>query len=167
MKTSQERSQARRRRVRSAGVGLGLVLLLAILVALAVLPWAMGFVAAAQHGFLERIPQNSPGAYLLTEQGAMPLYDWYMPIAKLPPDAVALATTSLRSLVIVGEPSHPPAAYILYDLGRQHPVGWQSMQREDRQLFLQPPALAPGDYLLIVPTDDVLGGNRYHYFRLY
>jgi len=166
MKTGPERNQARQRRFRAAGTGLGIVLLLAIL-ALSLLPWTMGIVAEAQHALIEQIPENNPGAYLLTTQGAMPIYDWYMPMSKLPPDAAALQVASLRSLVIVSKQVHPSAAYILYDLGRQQTVAWQSVQRKGRQIFLQPPRLEPGDYLLIVPTDDVFGGNTYHYFRLY
>ncbi|MEJ2209143.1 MAG: hypothetical protein P8129_08925, partial [Anaerolineae bacterium] len=73
----------------------------------------------------------------------------------------------LRSLVIVSQQVHLARAYILYDLGRQHTVGWQSVERRGRQIILQPSIVGPGDYLLIVPTEDLLGGNTYHYFRLY
>lgn len=167
MKTSQERSQVRQRRLRTAGAGLGIVLLSAFVVALSILPWSMGIVAEAQRAYVEQIPEGTPGAYVLTKQGAMPLYEWYMPMAKLPPDAAALAARSLRSLVIVSRRFQAPQVYILYSLGTQQPVGWHAVHHQGRQLFLEPPSLGPGDYLLIVPTEDVFGGNIYYYFRLY
>jgi hypothetical protein len=167
MQTRQARRQGRHRRFRAIGVSLGILLLLATFVALPVVAWAMGIVAEAQHALMERIPQNNPGTYLLTEQGALPLYDWYMPMTRLPPDAASLEVQSLRILVVATRRSHSSQAYILYDLGRQAPLTWQSSRQEGRQLFLQPPPLQAGDYLLIVPTEDLLGGNTYHYFRLY
>lgn len=160
------RDRAGHQRLHAVAAGLGL-LLLAGLLALSLFPSALGIVANAQHVRIEQIPENNAGAYLLTEQGAIPIYDWRMPMSKLPPDALALETGSLRTLVIAGRQVHPSTAYVLYDLGRQHTVGWQSVQRQGRQLLLQPPRLAPGDYLLIVPTEDVFGSNTYHYFRLY
>lgn len=166
MKKARNGGQAGHRRLRAVGAGLGL-LLLAGLLALPLFPSALGIVASAQHVLIEQIPENHAGAYLLTEQGAMPIYDWRMPMSKLPPDALALEAGSLRTLVIVGRHVHPPTAYVLYNLGRQHTVAWQSVHRQGRQLLLQPPRLAPGDYLLIVPTEDVFGSNTYHYFRLY
>jgi len=166
MKTNHQRGQAKVGRLRTIGAGLGLVLLVGFL-ALPLFPSTLGIVAKAQHVLVDKIPEDGPGAYLLTDQGVMQIYDWRMPMSKLPPDAAILQAESLRSLVIVGRQVHPAATYVLYDLGRQHTVGWQSTQRQGRQLFLQPSSLPPGDYLLIVPTEDLFGGNTYHYFRLY
>lgn len=90
-----------------------------------------------------------------------------MPMTKLPPDAATLEAANLRALLIVATRPHPSQTYILYDLERQQPIGWHSVRREGRQIILEPASLVPGDYLLIVPTEDLLGGHTYHYFRLY
>ena len=149
----------------ATGAGLGLLLLVGLL-ALSLVPSVLGIVAKAQHALVESMPENDAGAYLLTDQGALPIYNWRMPMSKLPPDAAALEVGRLRSLVIVGQQVHSETAYVLYDLGRQHTVAWRSIHQQGRQLYLQPSSLPPGDYLLIVPTEDVFGGNTYHYFRL-
>ena len=154
------------RQLRSlAGAG-GVLFLLTLLIALTVIPWATGLVVDAQHVYLAEVPQANRGAYLVTDQGAMQLYNWHLPLADLPSDAPVVAAADVQVLSVVMKQLDAPDAYLLYCLNAGTIVAWRAAWREGRQLLLDPGWLPPGDYLLAIPTDDMFGGKTYHYFGL-
>ena len=154
---------ARRAKV---AVILGAIFVLALLVAPTVIPWIFGIVVDAQHVYLDEVPEENRGAYLVTEQGAMQLYNWHLPLAELPADAPALNAGDLQAVSIVMKQLEPSEAYDLFELETGALMNWQRSWREGRQLLLDPGSLPAGDYMLVIPTDDMFGEKTYHYFRL-
>jgi hypothetical protein len=163
---SKEALRRRRHRLNTATVGLGVSLLLGSLVILPVLPWTMGIVTDVKHVYTPSVPEENRGAYLVTPQGAMQLYAWYVEPAIFPGDAPTLDADAIRSIVVVQKQFAAPEDYRLFNLTAGRPIAWQSARTQAMHLTLTPAPLPAGDYVLVVPTDSMFGGQTQHYFRL-
>jgi hypothetical protein len=156
----------RRRRIARTGVVMGATLLLGAVAALPLMPWPMGIVADAQHVYIDAVPAENKGAYLVSEDGVMQLYTWRVEPADFPGDAPTLDSGTIEAIAIVQKQYDPPADYFLFDLTTNQAIPWQQSGEQDGRLVLQPPSLSAGDYMLVVPTDSMFGGKTWHYFRL-
>jgi hypothetical protein len=156
----------RRRRIARTGVVIGATFLLGAVASLPLMPWPMGIVTDAQHVYIDAVPAENKGAYLVSEDGVMQLYTWRVEPADFPGDAPTLASGTIDAVAIVQKQYDPPADYLLYDLTTDRAVPWQQGAEQDGRLVLQPPALSAGDYMLVVPTDSMFGGKTWHYFHL-
>jgi hypothetical protein len=160
------RSQEDGQRFRSRKLIAAALPWLGVLAACALVLGAVGPVVDARPERVQRDAQMGHGAYLLTEEGTVRLYHWHMPLSDLPRDCPLLDATDLRAVLIVtGQPLHADA-YHLHRLGAGVQVAWRSVERKGRQFLLDPGPLAPGGYLLTMPTHDLFGSKTYHYFRL-
>lgn len=165
-KRDPEEIALRRKRITQWGVGAGVTLLFGLLVSLPILPWAMGIVTDVKHVYIDQLPADNRGAYLMTRQGVMQLFAWYIEPEEFPQDAPVLDAASIQSIAIVQKQFDPPENFQLYNLNTNQIIPWQSFQQNGMQLILSPGQLAPGDYELAVPTDSMFGGNTMHFFTL-
>ena len=163
---SPEQLLQRRKRINSISVGLGAATLLGAVVSLPILPWGMGIVTQVKHVYTAQVPAENRGAYLVTGQGVMQLYSWYVEPADFPEDAPVLPKDSIKSITIVLKQFDEPDAYQLYDLGTNERIQWKDAKQEGIHLNLVPDTLPVGEYVLVVPTDSMFGGQTLHYFKI-
>lgn len=157
----------RRRTIVRVGVGLGATTLFSLVIALPILPWTMGIVTAAKHVYIASVPASNPGAYLVTRQGVMELFAWYVEPPTFPSDAPDLFAGDVREVVVVQKQFDPPDRYRLYRFDDHTAITWRSAIRHGEQLTLVPAVpLRAGSYVLLRPTDSMYGGETFHYFRL-
>jgi|GEM_PF-125587 len=156
----------RRKRVTTWGVGFGVVTLLGLVASLPVLPWTMGIVTSAKHVYIDQVPEENRGFYLLTDQGVMQIFTWNLEPGEFPNDAPSLEAHSIRSMAVVQKLFDQPENYRLYNLTEDHQIPWQSTHSHGMQLYFQPQSLSPGEYMFVAPTDSMYGGKTWHYFRL-
>ena len=166
--TAQAKPLARRRRLMTRlGVGLGATVLLGSVAILPILPWAMGIVTDARHVYTATVPLDNRGAYLVTDDGVMQLFTWHVQPEGFPADAPTLELGSVRAATIVQKQFAEPNSYRLLNLTTGQSVEWGSSAADGMHLTLRPAGeLPPGEYMLIVPSDGMFGGNSLHYFRL-
>ena len=84
LELSADTLRQRRRRIARLGVVTGATLLLGAVATLPLLPWPMGIVTDAQHVYIEEVPAENRGTYLVTEQGVMQLYTWRIEPSQFP-----------------------------------------------------------------------------------
>ena len=156
----------RRKRVTRWGVWGGVLLLFGLVLSLPILPWTMGIVTNAKHTYIAQLPTENKGAYLMTDQGVMQLFTWYVEPEEFPVDAPVLAAGSVQAVAVVQKQFDQPENYQLYSLTEQRLIAWKSFQTQGTQLILTPGPLAPGEYELVVPTDSMFGGTSEHFFAL-
>lgn len=160
------RDQEKGRRFRSGKLIAVALPWLGVMVASALLLLAIGPVVDARPECVRRDAHLGHGAYLLTQEGTVRLYRWHMPLSEPPGDCPILDATELRAvLVVTGQPLQA-GAYQLHRLEVGAVVAWLNVEREGQQFLLDPGPLAPGGYLLTMPTHDLFGSKTYHYFRL-
>jgi hypothetical protein len=152
-----------RRRATTAAV----IALFASISSLPFLALAMGLTSqSVRSSWTATVPPENRGAYIVTSSGAMQLFDWYIEPDDFPGDAPTLDPTAVERIAVVQKQHVDPASYRLVHLTTNTVVGWASSSLDGMQLTLVPPPLAPGDYELIVPTDDMFGGSTSDFFRL-
>jgi hypothetical protein len=157
----------RRRLVTRAGVGMGVTALLGSVAILPALPWVMGIVTDARHVYAAEVPLENRGAYLVTDQGVMQLFTWYVEPDGFPGDAPTLAEGSVREIAVVQKAFDDQDRYQLIDLTDNRTVSWSTSSKDGMRLTLVPEAaLAAADYLLVIPLDGMFGGQAWHYFRI-
>jgi hypothetical protein len=157
----------RRRLVTRAGVGIGVSALLGSIAILPVLPWVMGIVTDARHVYAAEIPRDNRGAYLVTDQGVMQLFTWYVQPDEFPRDAPTLPEGSVREIAIVQKAFDDQDRYQLIDLTANRSVALAPGSKDGMKLTLRPVgALPAAEYLLVVPLDGMFGGQSWHYFRI-
>lgn len=161
---SPQKLQQRRYRLTQLGVGAGVTTLLGAMILLPILPWTMDIVTHARHVFIETVPEENKGAYLVTKQGVMQLYTWRVEPSRFPDDAPTLAVDDVLALAVVQKQFAQLQAYRLYRMEDMQPVAWQDSNTQAMQLTLVPETLQPGHYMLVVPTDSMFGGKTWHYF---
>ena len=148
-------------------VGVGATVLLGSIAILPILPWVMGIVTDAKHVYTPTVPAENRGAYLVTDDGAMQLFTWHVQPDGFPSDAPTLEPDRIRAATIVQKQFAEPDSYRLLNLTTGQTVEWASSAVDGMQLTLRPAGeLPPGEYLFIVPSDSMFGGNTVHYFRL-
>jgi hypothetical protein len=147
----------------TAGV---LLLLLIGFLSIPFLPWVMGIVGdVPEHVYLAELPQVN-GAYLITDQGVLPLFTWYMPTEEIPEDSPVLDGSQVQSVIVIQAQHFSPEQYQLIDMERDQQIQWISATFEGKQARLVAERLLPGDYMLIQPTTGMFGGSHYFYFRI-
>lgn len=156
----------RRHRISVFGIGSGVVVLLGLVAVLPVIPWTMGIVRNVKHVYTSSVPGENRGAYLVTDQGVMQLFAWYVEPSDFPEDAPTLDASSLHSIAIVQKQFSEPNQYQLYDMTTATLLDWTGVQKSGMKLTLIPGKLAPGRYMLVVPLDSMFGGVTIHYFQL-
>jgi hypothetical protein len=139
---------------------------LGVVVASAVVLLAIGPVVDARPESVQRRAHIGPGAYLLSGEGTVRLYHWHMPLSDPPRDCPLMKAAELRGILVVTGQPFQTSAYRLHRLGAGVEVAWRSVHREGQRFLLDPGPLAPGGYLLTMPTHDLFGSKTYHYFRL-
>ena len=160
-------ARARRRVLRRLCVAAGATVLLGSVAILPILPWVMGIVTDARHVYTDFVPADNRGAYLITDDGVMQLFAWHVQPDGFPSDAPTLEPDSIRAATIVQKQFAEPDGYRLLNMTTGQRVEWASSATEGMHLTLRPAGeLPPGEYLLIVPSDGMFGGNSLHYFRL-
>lgn len=158
-------SPARRRRIDTIATVGGATAIFGALIMLSVLPWAAGIVKDVKHVFIPSLPTDNEGAYLMTDQGVMELFEWYLEPDDFPEDAPTLQASSVHSVAIVMKQFDLPEHYVLVNGTTGDVIRWGSVSKEGTQLILTPAApLPPGEYELTAPTDGMFGGSTYHYF---
>lgn len=160
-------SPIRRRRIDAIATVGGAVFIFAALISLSIMPWAMGIVKDVQHVYIPSLPTDNDGAYLMTNQGVMELFEWYVEPDDYPSDAPTLQAANVHSIAIVMKQFDVPEHYVLMNGNTGEQIRWGQISRKGTQLVLTPLApLQPGEYELTVPTDGMFGGDTYHYFTL-
>ncbi len=156
-----------RLRVRLYGIVSVLVVLFGTLFVLPYLPWISGMVSDVQQNvYFQDLPDDAVGDFLVTSQGYMPLFDWYMPLQAAPRDAPVLELGQLEQVIVFQKVLFPQDEYHLYQLETGSRVPWMDSQPLARKIILEPGMLMPGSYMLIIPTNGMFGGEIYHYFRV-
>ena len=167
MTASPEARARQRRLLRQIGVGAGATVLLGSIAVLPILPWMMGIVTDVRHVYTDSVPPDNRGAYLVTDAGVMQLFTWHVQPEGFPGDAPTLEPGSLRAATVVQKQFAEPDDYQLLNLTTGQAVEWASSVADGMQLTMRPAGeLPPGEYLFIVPSDGMFGGNSMHYFRL-
>ena len=167
MKDSVEARGRQRGLLRRLGIGAGAAVLLGSVAILPMLPWVMGIVTDAKHVYTDTVPTDNRGAYLITTEGVMQLFTWHVQPEGFPTDAPTLDAGSITAATVVQKQFDDADSYRLLNLTTGRQVEWASSERDGMHLTLRPASqLAPGAYLLIVPSDGMFGGNTLHYFML-
>ncbi|MEA2623737.1 MAG: hypothetical protein QOH61_2647 [Chloroflexota bacterium] len=157
----------RRRLVTRVGVGVGATALLGSIAILPALPWVMGIVTDARHVYAAEVPQDNRGAYLVTDQGVMQLFTWYVQPDEFPRDAPTLPQGSVREIAVVQKLFDDQSRYQLIDLTTNRLIALASGSKVGMRWTMRPDAdLAAAEYLLVVPLDGMFGGQTWHYFRV-
>ncbi len=145
----------------------GVVIIFGALLSLSVLPWAMGIVTNVKHVYIPTLPTDNDGAYLMTDQGVMQLYSWYIEPDDFPSDAPTLQATNVHSVAVVLKQFDVPEHYVLMNGATGEQIRWGTVSQKGTQLILTPlNPLSPGEYELVAPTDGMFGGDTFHYFVL-
>ena len=148
-------------------MGIGATALLGAVAILPILPWVMGIVTDAKHVYTPTVPTDNRGAYLVTDDGVMQLFTWHIQPDAFPTDAPTLEPGSIRAATVVQKQFAERDSYQLLNLTTGQEIDWASSAVDRMQLTLRPEGeLPPGEYLFIVPSDGMFGGNSLHYFRL-
>lgn len=161
-----EKILQRRKRITQISVGLGAAALLGAVVALPILPWGMGIVTQVKHVYTNQLPVDNRGAYLITDNGVMELFAWYVEPPDFPTDAPVLDAAGVKGITIIQKQFDQPENYRLYNLDTGQPVSWRGNHTEGMHLSLDPGSLSTGNYELIVPSDSMFGGYTWHFFTL-
>ena len=151
---------------RSSFVIAGAFTILIVLMASVIVPWIFGVVEDAQHVYQEDVPEENRGVYIITEAGVIQLFNWQLPLMALPDDAPVVDAESFQALSIVMKQIEPANSYQLFEMETGDLVSWQNAWRDGRQLLLDPGSLSAGDFMMVIPTDDLFGEKTYHYFRI-
>jgi hypothetical protein len=159
--------QTRRRRIDAIATASVATIIFGSLIALSVLPWAAGIVKDVKHVYISTLPTDNEGAYLVTNQGVMELFEWYLEPDDFPTDAPTLQAKNVHSIAIVMKQFDLPEHYMLVNGTTGEQIHWGTVSENGTQLILTPNSpLAPGEYELSAPTDGMFGGDTYHYFIL-
>ncbi|MDQ6886098.1 MAG: hypothetical protein M3068_02265 [Gemmatimonadota bacterium] len=126
----------------------------------------MRIVTAGRPSYSPTVPLENRGVYLVTPRGAMQLYSWVVPPEAMPSDSPFLSVLDVHAIVAVQRAFDEPTHYRLYALASGRIIPWRRAERAPHLLRLTPAEFAAGDYMLIVPSDGMYGGETRHYFRL-
>ncbi len=160
-------SPKRQQRISSIATVTGVVIIFGALISLSILPWAAGMIKDVKHVYISTLPTDNEGSYLMTDQGVMELFEWYIEPDDFPTDAPTLQAANVHQIAIVMKQFSPADSYVLVNGTTGEQVRWGEMSQKGTQLFLTPlQPLQPGEYELTVPTDGMFGGDMYHYFIL-
>jgi hypothetical protein len=160
-------SLARRQRIDAIATVGGATFIFGALIMLSVLPWVGGIVTDVKHVFIPSLPADNEGAYLMTDQGVMQLFEWYLEPDDYPEDAPTLQANSVHSIAIVMKQFDAPQNYILINGTTGNQIRWGSVSKDGTRMILTPSSpLQPGEYELTAPTDGMFGGSTYHFFTL-
>ncbi len=157
----------RRQRIDAILTVTGAVIIFGALLSLSILPWAMGIVKDVKHVYIPSLPTDNDGAYLMTDQGIMELFAWYIEPDDYPSDAPTLQAANVHSIAIVMKQFDLPEHYVLMNGTTGEQIRWGTISKNGTQLILTPASpLQAGEYELSAPTDGMFGGETYHYFIL-
>ncbi len=155
-------------KLRAWGVGGMLTFLFGTLMLMPVFPVFMGILGDVPQPliYLPEMPAGVSGAYLLTEQGTLPLYEWYMPLQQAPRDSAVLSRLQIQQVVVAQKVLYPASDYQLYWLETGQRMAWQMEEQQDTRLLLKPANLPVGSFMLVVPTNGMFGGENFYYFKV-
>ena len=157
----------RRQRVSSLLIGLGATVVLGSVAVLPAIPWAMGIVKDVKHVYIPSIPTDNTGAYLVTDQGVMQLFTWYVEPDDFPEDAPTIPAATLHSIAAVQKQHDVIENYQLWNVDTIQLIPWVSWNDEDGYRTLDLPSpLPPGSYMFVLPSDSMYGGATWHFFKV-
>ncbi len=160
-------SPTRRQRIDAIATVGGVTVIFGALIFLSVLPWLGGIVTNVKHVYINYLPTDNEGAYLMTDQGVMQLFAWNLELDDYPEDAPTLQAANVHSIAIVMQQFDLPEHYMLVNGTTGQQIRWGQISQNGTQLILTPAQpLQPGEYELTAPTDGMFGGDTYHYFTL-
>ncbi len=152
-------------------IGVGLMLL--ALLSVPILPLIVGVPeAGAPPPAMSQLPERADGGYLQvgddTQSGLMKLFAWSYPLEEVPEETLVVNPMHVLSIFIQQKGLDDPSAYHLYHLddGDLVPLRNEivSFQKQLRLVPLE--SLAPGAYMLDIPTGGMFAGRQYYYFRV-
>ncbi len=153
--------------MRTLGVGLGAGVLLGAVAILPAIPWTMGIVTDAKHVYIDAVPADNKGTYLITDNGVMELFAWYEEPQEFPSDAPALHTDDVSAITVVQNQFDTYDKYQLYNMSTQAQINLKDAKVQGHQLTFQlGGALTPGEYMMVVPSDSMYGGEIWNYFQV-
>ncbi len=156
----------RRGRVQAFGIAFGVLGIFGALAVLPVLPWTMGIVTNVKYSYTDTVPADNEGAYLVTDKGAMELYPWEVEPEDFPPDAPSMPLGSVHEIVVVQKVFDDVSKYQLYNLDTESLIPWAGSSTDGTELTLHPRELPGGEYVLVVPSSGMFGGESMDYFRV-
>ena len=157
---------ARKHKASTIAIFAGLAALMGAVAALPVIPWLMGIVTNVKSSYTATLPTENRGSYLMTDQGVMELYPWYVEPDDFPTDAPVLAASSVHTIGIIQKQFDVPENYQLISLSNGAQIPWRSFDQSNGELILNPGTLDPGQYELVVPEDSMFGGSTEQFFVL-
>ena len=156
----------RRGRVQAFGIAFGVLGIFGALAVLPVLPWTMGIVTDVKYSYTDTVPADNEGTYLVTDKGAMELYAWAVEPEDFPPDAPSMPLGSVHEIVVVQKVFDDVSKYQLYNLDTETLIPWGGSSADGTELTLHPRELPAGQYVLVVPSSGMFGGESMDYFRV-
>ncbi|MGE5224294.1 MAG: hypothetical protein ACM3PY_17800 [Omnitrophica WOR_2 bacterium] len=157
----------RRFRVKAIVIGVSAAGILSAVALLPVVPIYMGIANARfKSVYIQQVPTDNNGVYLVTNQGVLQVYSWSIEPEDYPGDSAVLNTTDIQHIVVVSKQFDVAANYRLYSLSTGEVIPWQSYEKNGTQLTLNPGLLEAGQYELQTPTDNMFGGDTWQYFTL-
>jgi hypothetical protein len=159
---------ARRRfRIKAVSIGLSATFILGAVALLPVAPLYMGIANARfKSVYIQEVPVENNGVYLVTNQGVMQIYSWSIEPDDYPSDTAVLKASGLQHFVIVSKQFDDPVNYRLYSLTTGQIIPWQSFDHKNGELILNAGPLNTGQYELDTPTDNMFGGHTWQFFTL-
>ncbi|MDQ2807682.1 MAG: hypothetical protein M3Z04_12365, partial [Chloroflexota bacterium] len=155
----------RRRRIRSLSVGLGAGVLLGSVAILPAVPWVMGIVTDAKHVYINAVPTDNKGTYLITNKGVMELFAWSEEPEVFPSDAPTLQPDDISSIAVVQNQFDTYDKYQLYEMNTETQMTLQDGHAQGHELtFKLGGTLTPGQYMMVVPSDSMYGGEIWNFF---
>jgi heme/copper-type cytochrome/quinol oxidase subunit 1 len=152
-------------------VGVGLMLL--ALLSVPILPLIVGVPeGGSPPPAMSQLPERADGGYLQvgngTQIGLLKLFAWSYPLEEIPAETPVVNPVHVLSIFIQQKGLDDPSAYYLYHLDDGDLVPLRSeVVSFQKQLRLVPVgSLAPGAYMLDIPTGGMFAGRQYYYFRV-
>ncbi len=142
-------------------------MLLGSVAILPAVPWVMGIVTDAKHVYISAVPTDNKGTYLITNKGVMELFTWNEEPEVFPSDGPTLQTGDISSIAVVQNQFDTYDKYQLYDMNTETQVTLQDGHAHGHELtFNLGRPLTPGQYMMIVPSDSMYGGEIWNFFKI-
>lgn len=154
----------------------GVIFVMVALFSVPLIPLIMGIPdAVAEQPLMAELPDRANGAYLEMgdgqQHGLLKLFAWSFPVDEFPDSAPAVNPAQVQSIFVSQKGLDDAGRYQLYrveDDDHSDPIPLNaeivSFQKELRLTPEQP--LAPGAYLLAMPTGGMFAGREFYYFSV-
>lgn len=126
----------------------------------------------ASHSYpvMSGIPAEGSGGYLdvtSPSTGYVKLFVWLSPPDEVPAESPTLSRNAVRGVTIVHRGIEELSHYLVFKVGTPEPLAVTATTSGTRTVHLRfEHTLAPGSYLVDVPSSSIFGGREYYYFRI-